>query len=82
MREKKLLDPDSPNQRRLSARLSAIQAARQRVSTNRFNKVTGISMVSEPDRDMEKPAGDHRTRRTAAMASLKVGWVFWYQAAG
>src|ERR1700677_5309166 len=31
-------------------------------------------MLSEPDRDMEKLGGDHKTRRTAAMASLKVGW--------
>ena len=30
-------------------------------------------MLSEPDRDMEKLGGDHKTRRTAAIASLKVG---------
>src|ERR1700751_4909481 len=63
-------------------RLSAIQAARHRVSTNRFSKVIGISMLSEPDRDMEKLGGDHKTRRTAAIASLKVGWCLLYQAAG
>jgi len=39
-------------------------------------------MLSEPDRDMEKLGGDHKTRRTAAMASLKVGWCLLYQAAG
>jgi hypothetical protein len=39
-------------------------------------------MHSEPDRDMEKLGGDHRTRRTAAIASLKVGWCLLYQAAG
>jgi hypothetical protein len=26
-------------------------------------------MLSEPDRDMEKLGGDHKTRRTAAIAS-------------
>ena len=31
-------------------------------------------MLSEPDRDMGKPGGDHNVRRTAAIASLKVGW--------
>ena len=31
------------------ARLSAFQAARHKVSTNRFNKVAGISMISEPE---------------------------------
>src|SRR6516165_6831075 len=65
-----------------SARLSAFQAARHRVSTNRFNKVTGISMLSQPDRHIEKLGGDHKTRRTAAIASLKVGWCLLYQAAG
>ncbi len=39
-------------------------------------------MLSEPDRDMEKLGGDQKTRRTAAIASLKVGWCLWYQAAG
>src|ERR1700712_2487219 len=39
-------------------------------------------MLSEPDRDMEKLGGDHKTRRTAAIASLKVGWCLLYQAAG
>jgi hypothetical protein len=37
-------------------------------------------MLSEPDRDMEKLGGDHRTRRTAAIASLNVGWCLLYQA--
>jgi hypothetical protein len=27
---------------------------------NRFSKVTGIPMLSEPDRDMEKLGGDHK----------------------
>ena len=31
-------------------------------------------MLSEPDRDIEKLCGDHNVRRTAAIASLKVGW--------
>ena len=31
-------------------------------------------MLSEPDRDVENLGGDHKTRRTAAIASLKVGW--------
>jgi len=62
--------------------LSAIQAARHRVSTNRFSKVTRISTLSEPDRDIEKLGGDHKTRRTAAIASLKVGWCLLYQAVG
>jgi hypothetical protein len=66
----------------LLARLSAFQAARHRVSTNRFNKVTGISTLPEPDRDIEKLGGAHKTRRTAAIASLKVGRCFWYQAVG
>ena len=39
-------------------------------------------MLSELDRDMEKPGGDHKTRRTAAIASLNVGWCLLYQAAG
>ena len=39
-------------------------------------------MLSEPDRDMEKLGDDHKTRRTAAIASLKVGWCLFYQAAG
>jgi hypothetical protein len=39
-------------------------------------------MLSEPDRDMEKLGGDHNVRRTAAIASLKVGWCLLYQAAG
>jgi hypothetical protein len=39
-------------------------------------------MLSEPDRHMEKLGGDHRMRRTAALASLKVGWCLLYQAAG
>jgi SAM-dependent methyltransferase len=63
------------------ARLSAFHAARHRVSTNRFSRVTGISMLSELNRDMEKLGGDHKTRRTAAIASLKVGWCLLYQAA-
>ena len=49
---------------------------------NRFSKWIGISVVSEPDRDVEKLGGDHKTRRTAAIASLKVGWRLLYQAAG
>jgi hypothetical protein len=39
-------------------------------------------MLSEPDRDVENLGGDHKTRRTAAIASLKVGWCLLYQAAG
>jgi hypothetical protein len=39
-------------------------------------------MLSESDRDKQKPGGDHRTRRTAAIASLKVGWCLLYQAVG
>jgi hypothetical protein len=39
-------------------------------------------MLSEPDRQMEKLGGDHKTRRTAAIASLKVGWCLLYQATG
>ena len=31
---------------------------------------------------MEKLGGDHKTRRTAAIASLNVGWCLLYQAAG
>jgi hypothetical protein len=30
-------------------------------------------MRSEPGGDIEKLGGDHKTRRTAAIASLKVG---------
>jgi hypothetical protein len=63
------------------ARLSALQAARQRVSTNQCNKVTGVSVLSEPDRDVEELGGDLKTRRTAAIASLKVGWRLLYHAA-
>jgi hypothetical protein len=44
----------------------AIQAARHGVSTNRFSRLTGISMLSEPDRDMENsvvtPTRDGRRR--------------------
>ena len=39
-------------------------------------------MLSEPDRNMEKFGGDHKMRRTVAIASLKVGWCLLYQAAG
>jgi hypothetical protein len=39
-------------------------------------------MHPQPDRDMEKSGGDHNARRTAAIASLKVGWCLLYQAAG
>jgi hypothetical protein len=66
----------------LSLGLCAIPAARHKVLTNRFSKVIGISMLSEPDRDFENLGGDHKTRRTAAIASLKVGWCLLYQAAG
>jgi hypothetical protein len=31
---------------------------------------------------LEKLGGDHKTRRTAAIASLNVGWCLLYQAAG
>ncbi len=65
----------------LSARLSASQAASERVSTNRLSKRTGITTVSVIVRDMEKSGGDHSTRRTAAIASLKVGSFFRYHAA-
>ena len=39
-------------------------------------------MRSEPDRDMEKLGGDHKERRTAAIASLKVGCYLLCKAAG
>jgi hypothetical protein len=39
-------------------------------------------MLSESDRDMEKLGGDHKTRLTAAITSLNLGWCFLYQAAG
>jgi hypothetical protein len=39
-------------------------------------------MLSEFDRDMEKLGGDHKTRRTAAIASLNVGGCLLHQAAG
>jgi hypothetical protein len=39
-------------------------------------------MYSGSDRDMEKLGGDHKTRRTAAIASLNVGWFMSYQATG
>ncbi len=58
------------------ARLSASQAARERVSTNRLSRRTGIMTVSAIVRDIEKSGGDHSTRRTAAIASLKVGSFF------
>jgi hypothetical protein len=38
--------------------------------------------VSVIARDMEKSGGDHSTRLTAAMASLKVGSFFRYEAVG
>ena len=64
-----------------SARLSAFQAAWQRVSVSLCSRAAGISTVSMPRRDMDKPGGRHRARRTAAMASLKVGSRLPYQAA-
>jgi predicted nucleic acid-binding protein len=63
------------------ARLSAFQAARDRVCTSRFRKRAGILTTSVIGRDIEKSGGDQRTRRTAAMASLKVGSFLAYQAA-
>src|ERR1700743_842898 len=66
---------------RLSARLSAFQAARHRVWKTRFSKLVGISMMSPIGRDTEKFGGHQSTRRTAAMASLKVGSCLRYQPA-
>ena len=63
-----------------SARLSAFQAARQRVSTNRLSKPAGILTLSPACRDMEKSGGHQSTRRTAAIASLNVGCCLRYQA--
>jgi hypothetical protein len=57
-----------------SARLSTFRAARHRVSTNRFSKVTGISMLSELDRAIEKRGGDHKTRRTGG-DGVAEGWL-------
>ncbi len=65
----------------VSARLSAIYAARQRASTSRFSSRAGISTFSACCRDQEKSSGVQRTRRTAAIASLNVGWDLSYQAA-
>ena len=67
---------------RPSAGLSAFHAARPIVSTYRLNKETGTSMLSEPWWDIEKLGGDHKTRRTAAITSLKFGFCLLYQAAG
>ena len=66
---------------RLSARLSAIQAARQRVWRTRFSKAAGIVTVSASCRDMDKSGGVQSTRRTAAMASVNVGSCLRYHAA-
>src|SRR6201998_126539 len=63
------------------ARLSAIQAARQRVWKTRFSNPAAIVMVSSGCREMEKLGGAHSTRRTAAMASLNVGSDLRYHAA-
>jgi hypothetical protein len=68
-------------QRNASARLSAFYAARERVVTSRSKRRRGINTVSVIVRDIEKFGGDQSTRRTAAMASVKVGSFFWYQAA-
>jgi len=43
--------------------------------------VAGIWTVSVLDRDMDKSGGHQSARRTAAMASLKVGSHLAYQAA-
>ncbi len=55
------------------ARLSAFQAARQKVSTNRFSKRAGISTRSVRCRDPQKSCGVQSILRTAARASLNVG---------
>src|SRR4051794_3872155 len=62
-------------------RLSAFQAARHRVWKTRLSKVVGILTVSPGFRDIDKSGGSQSTRRTAAMASLKVGSCLGYQAA-
>src|SRR5271163_2594368 len=64
-----------------SARLSAIQAASDRVWKSRFSKLADIVMVSVVCGDMDKFGSAHSTRRTAAMASLNVGSFLQYQAA-
>jgi hypothetical protein len=66
--------------RRLS-RLCAFQAAQQRASVNRCKRTAGIPTVSRSSRDMDKSGGDHRRRRVAAMASLKVNSDLAYHAA-
>src|SRR5215210_5536483 len=63
------------------ARLSAFQAAKQRVSTNRLSRPAGIFTLSLACRDMEKSGGVQSTCRTAAMASLNVGSCLRYQIA-
>jgi len=41
-----------------------------------LSKPNGITTVSVIVRDIEKSGGDHSTRRTVAIASLKVGSFF------
>jgi hypothetical protein len=64
------------------ARISAFQTAKAQTLHESSNKRAGISTLSVCCRDMEKSCGVQSTRRTAAIASLNVGWVLWYQAAG
>jgi hypothetical protein len=74
--QKALSNHNIYDRNRLSARLSAFQAARHRVLTNRFSRMTGISMLSEPDRDMEKLGGDHKARRDGGDRVAEGRWVF------
>src|SRR5215213_3342659 len=56
-------------------------AAYATVWTSLCSGVVAISMVPWLGRDIEKCGGHHSARRTAAMASLKVGSCLSYQAA-
>jgi hypothetical protein len=62
------------------ARLTAIQAASDRVLKCWFSKLTDIVMVSVVSRDVDKFGGAHSMRRAAAMASLNVGSFLQYHA--